>query len=121
MDHAVGAAGQHESSVAVANQFDRLADGLGTGGARGQAVEVWPFQTEMSRQVCRGGVQFLLCFLLGVEGTQAAAFEDRFIQPAFLGPIGLRNERKQIVEVLNAFPSSQVDAKTGAVYLGTLE
>ena len=60
------AAGQHQVGVAVADQLGRLADGLAAGGAGRQAVVIGAFQIEVSGQVARRGVQFLL----GLAGRQ---------------------------------------------------
>ena len=77
MDHAVGAAGQHEVGVAVADQFGRFADGLAAGGTGGQAVIVGPCEVEMGGQVAGGRVQLLLGLPAGVEIAAAPAGQTR--------------------------------------------
>ena len=66
-DHAVRSPGHHHIGIAVADQFSRFTDGLGTGGASRQRGAVRPAQIELVREVSRRGVHLPLGFARAVQ------------------------------------------------------
>ena len=120
VDHAVGAAGQHQVGVAVANHLGRLADRLAAGGAGRQAVVIGAEQTEIGGEVAGRGVQFLFGLRSGLELAQSVAGESRGIDAPLLDDVGPGDQRHQSVEILDAFAGAEVDAEAVAVHAGVV-
>ena len=113
MDHAVGAAGEHDVGVAAADDLGRLADGLAAGGAGGEAVEVRAFGAEVRGDVGDRHVRFLLELELRVEALEA--FLDERGQVEFAVLEGGDHHVAEVVEVLLAFAGAEVDAEAVGV------
>ena len=67
VDHAVRAAADHDIGVAAAEDFGGLADGLGAGGAGGEAIECRAAGAGEQGQMRQGHVRLLLQFADGVH------------------------------------------------------
>ena len=109
VDHAVGAAGEHDVGFAAADDLGRLADGLAAGGAGGEAVEVRAFGAEMRGHVGGRHVRFLLELELRVEPLEAFLDERGQVELAVLE--GGDHHVAEVVEVLLAFAGAEVDAE----------
>ena len=109
VDHAVGAAGEHDVGLAAADDFGRLADGLAAGGAGGEAVEVRAFGAEMRGHVGGRHVRFLLELELRVEPLEAFLDERGQVELAVLE----RGDHHvaEVVKILLAFAGAEVHAE----------
>ena len=109
VDHAVGAAGEHDVGFAAADDFGGLADGLAAGGAGGEAVEVRAFGAEVRGHVGDGHVRFLFELELRVEPLEAFLNERGQVEFAVLE--GGDHHVAEVVEILLAFAGAEVDAE----------
>ena len=109
VDHAVGAAGEHDVGLAAADDFGRLADGLAAGGAGGEAVEVRAFGAEVRGDVGDRHVRLLFELELRIEPLEAFLNERGQVELAVLE--GGDHHVAEVVEVLLAFAGAEVDAE----------
>ncbi len=109
VDHAVGAAGEHDVGLAAADDFGRFADGLAAGGTGGEAVEVRAFGAEVRGDVRDRHVRFLFELELRVESLEAFLDERGQIELAVFE----RGDHHvaEVVEILLAFAGAEVDAE----------
>ena len=121
MDHAVGAAGEHDVGVAMANHFGGLADGLAAGGTGREAAEIGPLDAEMGRQVGRRGLQLLLRLGARVKALDAAPAKGRHVQFPRLGVVGHGQQQDHVVEILDAFAGAEIDAHAATVVTRNVE
>ena len=110
MNHAVGAAGEHDVGLAAADDLGRLADGLAAGGARGEAVGVGALGVEHAGQVARRA-----CWALAPARPRGRA-PSRPVSTNFLSENspparGGGHHPREAVEILLPFAGAQVDAE----------
>ena len=67
----------------------------------------------------RRGMQFLFCFLAGVETMQCSSREVCGIHGSAFTLVVLRDQGNEIMEVLNAFAGPEVHAKAGSIHART--
>ena len=116
VDHAVGAAGEHDVGVAAADDLGRLADRLRAGGAGGQAIGVRASRSEDHGEV-RGGCAGLLLGLVDrMEFLDTLAGESRGVDLAVTRR-GV-DELDEPREVLLPLARAEVDAEPGSVEIG---
>ena len=115
VDHAVGPTGQNHVAIADSNEVHRLTNGLGTGCAGREAVEVGPVQPEMGRQMHRGGVQLLVRLGPDMESRPSTLAKPGVIELAGLGIVGVGGFPHQVVEIMDAFPRTEVDPHSVAI------
>ncbi len=115
VDHGMRSPREHQVGVAMSHQGNCFANSLSTCGTGGEAVEIWPFQSEMCGEVAGGGVQLLLGFLFGMKCFHAAAAEGCHVEAARFRLIRLRDERHQIMKILNTFAAAEVYAEARAI------
>ena len=115
----MGAASQHHVGGAPADEVRRLADRLGTGGARGLAGRIRPAGSEDGRQMTGGRSRLLVGLANRVQCLQPEAREPGRIDASL--PARAMNQVGESTEVLLTLPRAQVDAEPGLIQPGHFE
>jgi len=111
----MGSAGNHDVCLAVSDEHGGFSDGLGTGGAGGQAAADDAACSRQNGQMSRRHVGFLLEFMFGGHHCKGGIRPGGPIHLLILTVPALEDCRKKCVAVHGPFAGAQIDAHASSV------